>query len=159
MLTLSTSSFQPEGTIPEKYSKDGGNVSPALSWEGLPDQTTSLALIVDDPDAPSGLFDHWLVYGIPVEAKGLEENQPIGRELSNGARQGMNGYGELGYGGPKPPSGKHRYFFHLYALDTESDLPSGLTREELEGVIQGHIVEETQIMGWYEHREGKTNAA
>jgi Raf kinase inhibitor-like YbhB/YbcL family protein len=157
-LKLTSRAFENEGTIPDKYSKEGGNISPPLSWTGVPDETRSLALIVDDPDAPSGTFVHWLVYGIRPGTTELKEHLNAVAELPDGVRQGRNGFGDLGYGGPQPPSGTHRYFFHLYALDTDSDISGGLVREELEGVIQGHILEEAQLMGRYQHRE-KTRAA
>jgi len=151
-LRLTSRAFQNEGTIPDKYSKQGGNVSPPLSWTGVPEGTTSLALIVDDPDAPGGVFVHWLAYGISPGTTELPEHlQPV-KELRNGARQGVNGFGGLGYGGPQPPSGTHRYIFHLYALDTDSDMPAGLSRQELDGAIEGHVIEEAQLMGRYEHR-------
>jgi len=107
----------------------------------VPAETVSLALIVDDPDAPSGLFTHWIVYGIDPSVKALEEDQPPLEKLPSGARQGINGFGETEYGGPQPPSGTHRYFFHLYALDVDTDLPPGLERKEIDGAIQGHIIE------------------
>lgn len=157
-LQLTSRAFKNEGTIPDKYSKQGGNISPPLAWTGVPEDTRSLVLIVDDPDAPSGLFDHWLVYGITPETTALDENVSANPELTNGARQGQNGFGDVGYGGPQPPSGTHRYFFHLYALDTDSDMPAGLTRQELDGAIHGHIIEEAQLMGRYQHRKG-TRAA
>ena len=157
-LKLTSRAFQNEGAIPDKYSKQGGNVSPPLAWTGVPDETRSLALIVDDPDAPSGTFVHWLAYGISPKTSSLDEHLPASPELSNGARQGRNGFGDIGYGGPQPPSGTHRYFFHLYALDTDSDMPGGLTRQELDGAIEGHIIEEAQLMGKYQYR-GKTRAA
>src|SRR6185312_5188668 len=140
--------------IPEKYTKLGGNISPPLSWTGVPVGTTSLALIVDDPDAPSGAFVHWLVYGIPPGTTELSEHQqPVGN-IGNGARQGVNGFGGPGYGGAQPPSGTHRYIFHLYALDTDTDMPAGLSRQELDGAIEDHVIEETQLMGRYQHRSG-----
>jgi Raf kinase inhibitor-like YbhB/YbcL family protein len=152
-LKLMSRAFQNQGVIPEKYSKQGGNISPPLAWTGVPEETTSLALIMDDPDAPSGVFVHWLVYGISPHTTELEEGLPPTGQLPNGARQGVNGYGDLGYGGPQPPSGTHRYFFHLYALDTDTDLPAGLTRQELDGAIEGHVIEEAQLMGRYQSRE------
>ena len=157
-LKLQISAFENEGTIPDIYSKKGGNISPAISWSGVPADTRSLVLIVDDPDAPSGLFTHWMVYGIDPRQTDLPEHVPATGNLPNGARQGKNGFGDVGYGGPQPPSGTHRYYFHLYALDTDSELPAGLTREELNGVIDGHIIEEAQWMGRYQHRE-KTRTA
>ena len=125
-LKLTSRAFSNEGVIPNIYSKQGGNVSPPLEWSGVPEDTVSLALIVDDPDAPSGLFVHWLLYGIPPSTTSLDENMIPNTKAGDHIRHGENGYGELGYGGPKPPSGTHRYVFHLYALDTNSDLPSGL---------------------------------
>jgi Raf kinase inhibitor-like YbhB/YbcL family protein len=157
-LRLTSHAFQNEGNIPDKHSKQGGNVSPHLSWTGVPEGTTSLVLIVDDPDAPSHPFVHWLVYGIAPNATELQEHLPATPELPNGARQGRNGFGGLGYGGPQPPSGTHRYFFHLYALDTDTDMPAGLSRQELDGAIEGHVIEEAQLMGRYKHRAG-TRAA
>ncbi len=157
-LTLTSSAFAHEGTIPEKYSKDGGNFSPPLAWTGVPDGTRSLALIMDDPDAPSGVFVHWLAYGIPAATPGLREGVPPTRTLANGMRQGRNGFGEFGYGGPQPPSGTHRYFIHLYALDNNLELPNGASREELDQAIRGHVLAEAELMGRYSHRE-KTRAA
>lgn len=157
-LKLTTGRFQNKGSIPDKYSKLGGNVSPELSWTGVPEGTVSLVLIMEDPDAPSGAFSHWLVYGIPPSATGLPEHLPQIPELPNGARQGLNGFGELGYGGPQPPTGSHRYFFRLYALDTNTDMPAGLTRQELKGAIEGHLIEQSEWMGRYGRRAG-TRAA
>lgn len=151
-LKLASRAFANEAAIPDIHSKDGGNVSPALSWSGVPEQTRSLVLIMDDPDAPSGLFTHWIVYGVDPRTSEFQERVP------NGVRQGINGFGETGYGGPQPPSGTHRYFFHLYALDTDSDMPPGLTREEINGVIEGHVIEEATLMGRFEHR-GKARRA
>jgi Raf kinase inhibitor-like YbhB/YbcL family protein len=158
-LTLTTSAFQQEGMIPDKYSKDGGNISPPLSWDGVPENTKSLALIVDDPDAPSGLFVHWLLYAIPPDVTSLDEDRPAREILSNGIRQGRNGFGELGYGGPQPPSGTHRYFFHIFALDNVPDLQPGATREQLDEAMRGHVLEEAQLMGKYEHHEPGSRAA
>lgn len=157
-MKLTSRAFQHEGTIPENHSKNGCNVSPALEWSGVPEDAVSLALIVDDPDAPSGLFTHWLVYGIDPKEKGLGERLPAAGELPNGARQGENGFGDIGYGGPRPPSGTHRYFFHLYALDTDTQLPPGLTRDELEGAIRGHVIAEAELMGRYKARESTRTA-
>ena len=157
-LTITSGAFRNESAIPDRHSKKGGNVSPPLAWSGVPDDTRSLVLIVDDPDAPKGLFTHWIVYGMNPAATELAENQPQSGELSNGARQGVNGFGETGYGGPQPPSGEHRYFFHLYALDTDTDIPPGLTRQEIDGAIQGHVIEEAKLMGRYK-AHGATRAA
>lgn len=157
-LKLTSRAFHNEGAIPARYSRQGGNVSPSLSWTDVPQDTVSLALIVDDPDAPSGLFVHWVLYNISPDISELPEHQPSTAEISNGARQGINGFRERGYGGPQPPSGTHRYVFHLYALDTDTDMPAGLTRQELDGAIEGHVIEEAQLVGRYQHHTG-TRAA
>jgi Raf kinase inhibitor-like YbhB/YbcL family protein len=145
--------FNDGDEIPRRHSHKGGNLSPPLAWENAPKETKSFALIVDDPDAPSGLFVHWLVYGISSGTQELPEGQR--KEFGVSAiKQGRNGFGELGYGGPEPPSGVHRYFFHLYALDTDlDDLPAGATREDLDRAMRGHILKEAQLMGRYEHPE------
>jgi len=158
-LKMTSRAFQHESVIPDKHSKDGGNISPPLAWTNVPDATRSLALIMDDPDAPSGVFVHWLVYGIPPAGTELDEHLPATAKLPNGVRQGRNGFGELGYGGPQPPSGTHRYFFHLYALDTDLALQAGASREELDQALQGHILEETQLMGRYQRRRPGSRAA
>jgi Raf kinase inhibitor-like YbhB/YbcL family protein len=158
-LTLTSRGFQQEGMIPEKYSKEGGNISPPLAWRDVPEGTKSLALIVDDPDAPSGVFVHWLVYAIPPSTTELEEDIPVTGTVAGGARQGRNGFGEIGYGGPQPPSGTHRYYFHLYALDYDPSLPAAASREEVDRAIQGHVIEEAELMGRYQHPEPGTRAA
>jgi Raf kinase inhibitor-like YbhB/YbcL family protein len=157
-LKLTSPAFANEAPIPEVHSRNGANVSPPLEWTGVPGETRSFALIVDDPDAPRGLFTHWIVYGIGPRTTRLAEQQPAKPELPNGARQGLNGFGETGYGGPQPPSGTHRYFFHLYALDTDTDMPGGLTRQEIDGAIEGHVIEEATLMGRYTSH-GKTRTA
>jgi len=158
-LKISSKAFAQEGNIPDVHSKQGGNVSPALEWTGAPDRTASFVLIVDDPDAPKGLFTHWIVYGMNPETSGLTEHQPDTPELPNGARQGLNGFGELGYGGPQPPSGTHRYFFHLYAIDKDTKFPARLTRQEIDDAISGHVLEQAVLMGRYTAREEKTFVA
>ena len=133
--------------IPDRYSRRGGNVSPPLAWTGLPSGTKSLALVVDDPDAPSGTFVHWLLYGIPAHRNELAEGMGSRAEVIDGLRQGRNGFGEIGYGGPQPPSGTHRYFFHLYALDSDVAPSPGVDRNELEAALRGHVLDEAQLMG------------
>jgi|ERR1051326_3040396 Raf kinase inhibitor-like YbhB/YbcL family protein len=157
-LKLTSGAFNNGGRIPEKYSKKGGNISPPLEWDGASSKAVSLALIVDDPDAPSGTFVHWLLYGIPPSLTSLKEEMPNTPELPSGLRQGRNGFGDIGYGGPQPPSGVHRYFFHLYALDRQVDLPSGAGRSELERAIEGHIIDQSELMGRYEHNESSRAA-
>jgi len=158
-LKLTSRAFKHEGVIPDKYTKDGGNISPPLAWTGIPDSTKSLALIMDDSDAPSGVFAHWLVYRIPAASTELSEDLPATAKLPNGLLQGRNDFQELGYGGPQPPEGTHRYIFHLYALDIDPDLEAGIGREELDQTLQGHILEEAQLMGRYKHRKPGSRAA
>jgi len=137
-----------KGTIPDMYSCDGADISPELNWTGVPEGTQSLALIMDDPDAPAGTWVHWVIYNIPADATGLEENLPKTMELANGAVQGLNDFMAIGYGGPCPPSGQsHRYFFTLYAIDTEFELEAVLNKAMLLATIEGHVLAEAQIMG------------
>jgi Raf kinase inhibitor-like YbhB/YbcL family protein len=148
-MNLSSPVFQPGEAIPDRYSRRGGNVSPPLVWSDVPENAKSLALVVDDPDAPSGTFVHWLVYRIPPNTTSLKEGMATREELPDGLRQGANDFGGLGYGGPQPPSGTHRYRFHLYALDRNPDVPPGAQRKEIESAIRGHVVEETELVGRY----------
>jgi Raf kinase inhibitor-like YbhB/YbcL family protein len=154
-MRLASPAFPDGGLIQDKYSKDGGNISPPLTWIGIPSATKSVALVMDDPDAPSGTFVHWLVYGIPRTVKELQEGLPPTPTLPNGACQGRNGFGDLGYGGPQPPSGTHRYVFHLYALDIDLDLPAGASREELDQAMNDEIIEEARLMGRYQHHRSR----
>ncbi|RMH97449.1 MAG: YbhB/YbcL family Raf kinase inhibitor-like protein [Calditrichaeota bacterium] len=148
-ITLKSSAFEDGGMIPAKYTCDGENVSPPLTWEGVPDEAKTLALICDDPDAPMKTWVHWVVFNIPTSVKELPENTPAIRTLANGARQGINDFRRIGYGGPCPPGGTHRYFFKIYALDTELNLEPGATKEDLLKAMEGHILAEGQLMGKY----------
>jgi Raf kinase inhibitor-like YbhB/YbcL family protein len=143
-MKISSSAFQEGGTIPEKFSKNGQNVSPELRVEGAPAEAKSLALIVDDPDAPVGLFTHWLVWNIDPKTIEIAENSP-----PNGAVQGTNDYPNLGYGGPQPPSGTHRYYFKIFALDRVLDLKSGAKRREVDAAMRGHVIGQGELMGRY----------
>jgi len=143
-MKISSSAFQEGGTIPEKFSKNGQNVSPELRVEGAPAEAKSLALIVDDPDAPVGLFTHWLVWNIDPKTIEIAENSP-----PNGAVQGTNDYPNLGYGGPQPPSGTHRYYFKIFALDRMLDLKSGAKRREVDAAMRGHVIGLGELMGRY----------
>jgi Raf kinase inhibitor-like YbhB/YbcL family protein len=154
-LKLTSGAFNNADKIPDKYSKRSGDISPALEWSGIPAQAKSLALIVDDPDAPSGTFVHWLLYAISTSVHALKEGVPHTTDLPGGLRQGRNGFGEIGYGGPQPPSGEHHYFFHLYALDIAIGLPPGVGRVELDRAMHGHILEKTELMGRFEHRTSR----
>lgn len=143
-MKITSSAFQEGGTIPEKFSKNGQNVGPALRIEGAPADAKSLLLIVDDPDAPVGLFTHWLVWNIDPKTTEIGEGS-----APSGAVQGKNDFGEIGYGGPQPPSGTHRYFFKIFALDKTVDLKPGAKRKEVDAALKGHVIAQGQLMGKY----------
>jgi Raf kinase inhibitor-like YbhB/YbcL family protein len=148
--TISSTQFQKGGPIPKKFTCDGPDVSPELSWSGASAKAQGFALIADDPDAPVGTWTHWVIYDIPAQSAGLPENVSKIDELPDGARQGRNDFRRIGYGGPCPPPGKpHRYFFKLYALDRKLGLKPGAARQELEQAIQGHVIETAEVMGTY----------
>ena len=150
-MQLTSSAFQPGANIPKQFTCEGNDTSPQLAWSDVPSGTKSLALIVHDPDAPrAGGFYHWVVYNIPASANGIPENTPKQSELSGGGTQGRNDFGKSGYGGPCPPSGTHRYFFRLYALDTDLKLNSGATAKDVVKAIQGHILGQAELMGKYQ---------
>ena len=128
----------------------GQNISPPLHWEGIPTGTQSLALICDDPDAPGGTWVHWVMWNIPAQSGGLAEEVPTDPNLADGSRQGITDFGRPGYGGPMPPSGTHRYFFKVYALDTRLDLPARATKADLVKAMQGHILAQGELMGKYQ---------
>ena len=149
-MTLTSPAFQEGGEIPRQHTCDGADVSPALRWKDSPSQTKSFALISDDPDAPVGTWVHWVLYGIPPTLTELPEGLPTTETLPNKARQGVNDFRRIGYGGPCPPPGNpHRYFFKLYALDTELSLKTKATKQDLVRAMQGHILAEGQLMGTY----------
>ncbi len=143
-IQLSSNAFSNGGTIPLKYSCDGENVSPDLSWSGLPEGAKSLALIMDDPDAPAGTWVHWVLYNLPPDTASLAEGvQGLGVAGTNSSRQ-------TSYGGPCPPKGKpHRYFFKLYSLDNSLELSPGATKAAVEKAMQGHVLGAGQLMGTY----------
>ena len=148
-LEISSTAFSEGEMIPTRYTCDGPDVSPDLSWSGVPDTAKSLALICDDPDAPMGTWVHWVLFNIPSSASGLPAEISSDAALESGARHGSNDFGRLGYGGPCPPGGTHRYYFKLYALDTELNLDSGVTKDQLLEAMEGHILAEAQLMGTY----------
>ena len=148
-MVLTSPVFQEGGRIPSKYSCDMDGVSPPLAWVGVPKGAKSVALIVDDPDAPRGIFTHWVIFNIPASENRLPENVPANGTLPNGAIQGNNGRGKIGYTSPCPPSGTHHYVFHLYALDTQLNLQAGATKQDLLAAITGHILAEAQLTGLY----------
>jgi Raf kinase inhibitor-like YbhB/YbcL family protein len=143
-MKITSSAFQEGGDIPSKFSRDGGNANPQLRIEGTPANAKSLVLIVDDPDAPVGLFTHWLVWNIDPKATEIPE-----KGVPKGAVQGTNDYPNLGYGGPQPPSGTHRYCFKIFALDQTLGLRSGAKRQELDKAMSGHVITQGQLMGRY----------
>jgi Raf kinase inhibitor-like YbhB/YbcL family protein len=143
-MKISSTAFQEGGNIPSKFTCDGADFNPALRFEGAPTEAKSLVLIVDDPDAPSGLFTHWLLWNIDPKTTAIEENS-----APRNAIQGKNDFGKSGYGGPCPPSGTHRYFFKIFALDRQLDLPAGSKRGQLEAETRGHIIGQGQLIGRY----------
>ncbi len=151
--SLSTKAFSAGGDIPAKYTCQGEDVSPALSWSEAPKHTQSFALLVTDPDAPSGDFTHWVLYDLPPVARQLPEAVAASEQLPDGSRQGVNGFRRTGYGGPCPPAGKaHRYYFRLYALDKKLDLAPGATRDALESAMKGHVLAQAELMGRYQRK-------
>ena len=149
-LKLTSDAFSNGDSIPVRFTGQGGNFSPQLAWSDLPAGTKSLAVTCLDPDAPRGMFIHWVLFNVPADARGLKEGIPPKPVLLDGAVQGTNDFGELGYGGPDPPPGKpHRYLFKLLALDTTLDLAPGASRAELNAQTSGHILAETELMGTY----------
>lgn len=149
-LGLGSDVFAENETIPVQYTCDGENISPPLSWLVPPEATRSLVLIVADPDAPAGTWVHWVLYDIPPALMSLPEGLPKDEVIPEIGTQGVNDFGELGYGGPCPPGGNpHRYFFKLYALDTMLNMEPGATAAEVETAMQGYVLEEGQLVGLY----------
>lgn len=153
-LTISSPAFGHEDEIPAKYTCEGDDISPPLAWSGLPEGTASLVLIVDDPDAPEPkapkrTWVHWLLYNIPVASSGLDEGVAPSH-LHDGVLEGLNDWKRTGYGGPCPPIGRHRYFFKLYALDDQLPELKEPSKETLLEAMEGHVLEETELMGSYE---------
>ncbi|HET7440516.1 MAG TPA: YbhB/YbcL family Raf kinase inhibitor-like protein [Terriglobales bacterium] len=147
---LSSKSFSDGGDIGKKFTCDGTDVSPELQWTGAPAGTKAFALIADDPDAPAGTWTHWLLYDLPPDATSLAEGTSKQPELANGARQGRNDFGKIGYNGPCPPPGKpHRYFFKLYALDGKLNLKPGASKQEVERAIASHTLAKAEWIGRY----------
>jgi Raf kinase inhibitor-like YbhB/YbcL family protein len=142
-MKITSSAFQEGGNIPSKFTCDGSDSSPPLRIAEIPSDAKTLALVVDDPDAPSGLFTHWIVWNISPQTNAIAEGSaPQGV-------QGTNDFGKSGYGGPCPPSGTHRYYFKIFALDRELNLPSGTKRNQLDAAMKGHVVAQGELMGRY----------
>ena len=147
-MELRTTSFQPGGFIPKRFTCQGANVSPALAWNDPPAGTQRFAIIEDDPDAPSGTFVHWLVYDLPAGSRRLPEAVSANDQLAGGGQQGTNDFSKTGYSGPCPPPGStHRYFIRLYALDAPTSLPPAATRKELDYAMKGHILANAELTG------------
>lgn len=144
--------FESQQSIPAKYTCDGENVSPPLKFLQIPSEAKTLVLIVDDPDAPRGTFDHWVVWNLPPHLKGLSEGAKELEKFSPPSQQGVNGFNKFDYQGPCPPVGKpHHYHFKLYALDTQLTLKAGSSKKEVEHAMQGHIIEQAELVGIYQH--------
>ncbi len=152
-LKLTSPAFQAGGDIPSAYTCDGKNISPALKWENPPRQAASQVVIVEDPDAPSGDWVHWVLFNIPPTINNLPEALPPIKTLANGEIHGQNDFKKLGYDGPCPPSGSHRYYFRLYALDNAPRLSPGTPKAELLKAIHGHIVAQGELMGRYQRKK------
>ena len=148
-LTLTSPAFAAQQPIPKQYSCDGQSISPPLQWSAPPTGTKSLALIVDDPDAPGGTFVHWVLYDLPPTTLSLPEGVPTSGDLPDGSKQGRNGGGKTGYTGPCPPGGTHHYHFKLYALDTVLDLASGADKSQLESAMDKHVLAYGELVGTY----------
>ena len=145
-IQLRSSAFQAGQPIPAKYTCQGGDTSPPLEVSGVPQNARALALIVDDPDAPRGDWVHWVVFGIPAQTSAISEGS-----APAGSTQGKNDFGKMSWGGPcPPPGGPHRYFFRVYALDSELDLRAGATKQQLLDAMRGHVLGEAELMGTYE---------
>lgn len=150
-MELKSAAFQDGEKIPARHTCQGQDISPGLSWDRVPEKTWSFALVVDDPDAPSGTFSHWVIFNIPADRRELPEAVPSQARLPSGARQGKNDSGQIGYGGPCPPPGSpHHYRFSLYALDQSLELMAGVTRKQVLNAISGHILARAQLVGIYQ---------
>jgi Raf kinase inhibitor-like YbhB/YbcL family protein len=150
--TLTTSAFAPGAEIPNQYTCKGEDISPALRWSGAPAKTASYAIIMDDPDAPAGVWVHWVLWNVAPSTTSLPEGVPKNGQLDDGSQHGRNSFGKIGYNGPCPPPGQtHRYFFRLYALDTKLNLSADADRSQLDAAMKGHVLAQTEYMGSF-HR-------
>ncbi len=150
-LELSSDAFRTNQPIPKQYTCEGDRISPQLSWRGVLQDTAVFALIVDDPDAPRGVFTHWVLFNLSGDTDHLDAAVPQTERLENGASQGRNDFGDIGYGAPCPPKGdaSHHYRFTLYALDTPLLLDPGATKQQTLDAIQGHVLDQAQLVGTY----------
>jgi Raf kinase inhibitor-like YbhB/YbcL family protein len=152
-IQITSTAFAERQPIPTKFTCDSIDISPALAWTGAPPETKSFALIADDPDAPVGTWVHWVIYDLPAGTASLPENVAKSQVLDNDAKQGVNDFRQIGYGGPCPPPGKpHRYFFKIYALDTMLALKPGATKADVLKAMEGHVLAQGQLMGTYQRK-------
>jgi len=151
-INITSSAFEQGGLIPSKYTCDGANVSPPLKWDAVPEATQSIALICDDPDAPMGTWVHWVLYNLPQQTNQLHEKFPDDETLPDGTRQGVSDFGKTGYGGPCPPSGTHRYYFKIYALDKKLLITPVADKAALLKAMKDHILAQGQLMGKYKRQ-------
>lgn len=152
-INLTSTAFEDGQPIPQKFTCQGANVSPPLQWSAAPEAAKSLVLICDDPDAPVGTWVHWVIYELPARSTGLPEGVPATETLDTGARQGVNDFKRIGYGGPcPPPGGRHRYYFRIYAVDTHVALKPGATKQDVLRAIQHHVLAEGVLMGTYQRK-------
>jgi len=155
---ISSTAFSNGETIPKKFTCDGPDVSPLLSWKEVPAATQSFALIMYDPDVPAGTWVHWVLYNLAANTRELPEGMEKQEQLATGALQGRNDFRKIGYGGPCPPPGApHRYYFKLYALDAKLNLKAGATKPDLEHAMKGHILDETELMGRYSRAASRSS--
>lgn len=156
MFELKSNAFQAQGNIPSRFTCEGQNISPELSWSGAPEGTKTFALVLHDPDAPHpGGYTHWVAFNIPATVNHVPENAPKNTDFLGGGVQGKNDAGKNGYTGPCPPSGTHRYYFHLYAVDGHLELSPGADKRALEKALKGHVLGQTELMGRYKKGAGK----
>ena len=148
-MDIKSTAFQEGGMIPRRFTCDDVNISPSLEWSSVPSGTKSFAIICDDPDAPSGTFVHWVYYDIPANVSRLSEGIKHDKMPSIGGKQGINDFRKIGYGGPCPPGGTHRYYFKLYALDANLGLGPGSTKQQILNAMKGHVLAEAELMGKY----------
>ena len=152
IIKLNSLAFSDGDIIPDKFTCDGADISPPLEWGLVPENAKSIALICDDPDALMGTWAHWVYFDIPASMKSLPENITPEENPVNGGKQGTNDFGRIGYGGPCPPGGTHRYYFKIYALDTILHLPAGIDKKQLLKTMKGHIIGQAQLMGKYKSK-------
>jgi Raf kinase inhibitor-like YbhB/YbcL family protein len=152
-MQLTSAAFKNNESIPQQYTCEGKNISPPLAWTGAPAGTRSFVLIVDDPDAPHGVWTHWVVFDLPADTMGLPEDTPRSQSITGNAKQGTNDFKQVGYGGPCPPPGKsHRYYFKLYALDSMLDLKPGSSKKQVEAALANHVLAQGQLIGTYQRK-------